>query len=96
MCIRDSFNMLSEKYQNEQKELETKIRQLHETMEAAVQTAACFFFAEFLSLSLALSRRFSSLSSSFCEMCIRDSLYLIGCCLGSSFKDKLIGSVVRY
>ena len=32
--------MLSEKYQNEQKELETKIRQLHETMEAAVQTAA--------------------------------------------------------
>ena len=26
--------------QNEQKELETKIRQLHETMEAAVQTAA--------------------------------------------------------
>ena len=28
-----SFNMLSEKYQNEQKELETKIRQLHETME---------------------------------------------------------------
>ena len=45
MCIRDSiteynFNMLSEKYQNEQKERETKIRQLHETMEAAVQTAA--------------------------------------------------------
>ena len=36
MCIRDR----SEKYQNEQKELETKIRQLHETMEAAVQTAA--------------------------------------------------------
>ena len=35
-----NFNMLSEKYQNEQKELETKIRQLHETMEAAVQTAA--------------------------------------------------------
>ena len=34
------LNMLSEKYQNEQKELETKIRQLHETMEAAVQTAA--------------------------------------------------------
>ena len=34
-----NFNMLSEKYQNEQKELETKIRQLHETMEAAVQTA---------------------------------------------------------
>ena len=32
--------MLSEKYQNEQKELETKIRQLHEMMEAAVQTAA--------------------------------------------------------
>ena len=32
--------MLSEKYQNEQKELETQIRQLHETMEAAVQTAA--------------------------------------------------------
>ena len=31
-----NFNMLSEKYQNEQKELETKIRQLHETMEAAV------------------------------------------------------------
>ena len=28
-----NFNMLSEKYQNEQKELETKIRQLHETME---------------------------------------------------------------
>ena len=25
-----NFNMLSEKYQNEQKELETKIRQLHE------------------------------------------------------------------
>ena len=35
-----NFNMLSEKYQNEQKELETKIRQLHETMEAAVQTAS--------------------------------------------------------
>ena len=35
-----NFNMLSEKYQNEQKELETKIRQLHEMMEAAVQTAA--------------------------------------------------------
>ena len=35
-----NFNMLSEKYQNEQKELEAKIRQLHETMEAAVQTAA--------------------------------------------------------
>lgn len=35
-----NFNMLSEKYQNEQKELETKIRQLHKTMEAAVQTAA--------------------------------------------------------
>ena len=35
-----NFDMLSEKYQNEQKELETKIRQLHETMEAAVQTAA--------------------------------------------------------
>lgn len=35
-----NFNMLSEKYQNEQRELETKIRQLHETMEAAVQTAA--------------------------------------------------------
>jgi len=35
-----NFNMLSEKYQNEQKELETKIRQLHETIEAAVQTAA--------------------------------------------------------
>ena len=35
-----NFNMLSEKYQNEQKELETKIRLLHETMEAAVQTAA--------------------------------------------------------
>ena len=35
-----NFNILSEKYQNEQKELETKIRQLHETMEAAVQTAA--------------------------------------------------------
>ena len=35
-----NFNMLSEKYQNEQKELEIKIRQLHETMEAAVQTAA--------------------------------------------------------
>jgi len=35
-----NFNMLSEKYQNEQKELETQIRQLHETMEAAVQTAA--------------------------------------------------------
>ena len=35
-----NFNMLSEKYQNEQKELETNIRQLHETMEAAVQTAA--------------------------------------------------------
>ncbi|MCX4326612.1 MAG: recombinase family protein [Lachnospiraceae bacterium] len=34
-----NFNMLSEKYQNEQKELETKIRQLHETMEAVVQTA---------------------------------------------------------
>lgn len=34
-----NFNMLSEKYQNEQKELEIKIRQLHETMEAAVQTA---------------------------------------------------------
>jgi len=34
-----NFNMLSEKYQNEQKELETKIRQLHDTMEAAVQTA---------------------------------------------------------
>ncbi len=34
------YHMLSEKYQNEQKELETKIRQLHETMEAAVQTAA--------------------------------------------------------
>ncbi len=34
-----NFNMLSEKYQNEQKELETKIRQLHETMEAAVQKA---------------------------------------------------------
>lgn len=34
-----NFNMLSEKYQNEQKELETKIRQLHETIEAAVQTA---------------------------------------------------------
>ena len=32
--------MLYEKYQNEQKELETKIRQLHEMMEAAVQTAA--------------------------------------------------------
>ena len=31
-----NFNMLSEKYQNEQKELETKIRQLHEMMEAAV------------------------------------------------------------
>jgi site-specific DNA recombinase len=40
-CITEyNFNMLSEKYQNEQKELETKIRQLHETMEAAVQTAA--------------------------------------------------------
>ena len=35
-----NFNMLSEKYQNEQKELETKIRQLHAMMEAAVQTAA--------------------------------------------------------
>jgi site-specific DNA recombinase len=34
-----NFNMLSEKYQNEQKELEAKIRQFHETMEAAVQTA---------------------------------------------------------
>ena len=31
-----NFNMLSEKYQNEQKELETKIRQLHETMEACL------------------------------------------------------------
>ena len=40
-CITEyNFNMLSEKYQNEQKELETKIRQLHEMMEAAVQTAA--------------------------------------------------------
>ena len=36
-----NFNMLSEKYQNEQKRsLKQKIRQLHETMEAAVQTAA--------------------------------------------------------
>ena len=34
-----NFNMLSGKYQNEQTELETKIRQLHEAMEAAVQTA---------------------------------------------------------
>ena len=33
---------------------------------AFFSSAACFFFAEFLSLSLALSRRFSSLSSSFC------------------------------
>ena len=49
MCIRDSiteynFNMLSEKYQNEQKELETKIRQLHETMEAAVQLSLIHIF----------------------------------------------------
>ena len=48
-CITEyNFNMLSEKYQNEQKELETKIRQLHETMEAALlraiaqRAALCF------------------------------------------------------
>ncbi len=35
-----NFNMLSEKYQGEQKELDAKIQQLHEVMEAAVQTAA--------------------------------------------------------
>lgn len=34
-----NFNMLSEKYQGEQKELDEKIRQLHESMEAAAQTA---------------------------------------------------------
>ena len=34
-----NFNMLSEKYQGEQKELDEKIRQLHEAMEAAAQTA---------------------------------------------------------
>lgn len=34
-----NFNMLSEKYQGEQKELDEKIQQLHEAMEAAAQTA---------------------------------------------------------
>ena len=34
-----NFNMLSEKYQGEQKELVAKIQQLHEAMEAAAQTA---------------------------------------------------------
>ncbi len=34
-----NFNMLSEKYQGEQKELDAKIQQLHEVIEAAVQTA---------------------------------------------------------
>ena len=38
----------------------------HLRFSAFFSSAACFFFAEFLSLSLALSRRFSSLSSSFC------------------------------
>lgn len=35
-----NFNMLSEKYQGEQKELDEKIRQFHEAMEVATQTAA--------------------------------------------------------
>ena len=34
-----NFNMLSEKYQGEQKELDEKIQQLHEAMESAAQTA---------------------------------------------------------
>ena len=34
-----NFNMLSEKYQGEQKELDEKIQQLHEAMEAVAQTA---------------------------------------------------------
>ena len=35
-----NFHMLSEKYQGEQKELDEKIRQLHEEMETTAQTAA--------------------------------------------------------
>ena len=34
-----NFNMLSEKYQGEQRELDAKIERLHEAMEAAAQTA---------------------------------------------------------
>ena len=34
-----NFNMLSERYQSEQRELDNKIQQLREEMEAAVQTA---------------------------------------------------------
>ena len=34
-----NFNMLSEKYQGEQRELDVKIERLHEAMEAAAQTA---------------------------------------------------------
>ena len=34
-----NFNMLSEKYQGEQRELNAKIERLHEAMEAAAQTA---------------------------------------------------------
>ena len=34
-----NFNMLSEKYQDEQKELDAKTERLHEAMEAAAQTA---------------------------------------------------------
>ena len=34
-----NFNMLSEKYQGEQRELDAKIERLHEAMEAATQTA---------------------------------------------------------
>ena len=34
-----NFNMLSEKYQSEQRELDEKIRQLHKAMESAAQTA---------------------------------------------------------
>ncbi|GKI13616.1 hypothetical protein CE91St44_01010 [Oscillospiraceae bacterium] len=34
-----NFNMLSEKYQGEQKELDERIRQINEAMEAAAQTA---------------------------------------------------------
>ena len=33
-----NFNMLSERYQSEQRELDSKIQQLREEMEAAVQT----------------------------------------------------------